>query len=109
MIAKFLGRSFIYDEDLLYKYQNKESQIDLVLEYKSLKNTISLIECKNYAEKYELDVEEYRKLYKRMESIEKIYNRKIFIDIIIVSIYGTKNTSGMPINDVSLLKLIDEL
>lgn len=109
LIAKFLGRSFIYDEDLLYKYQNKESQIDLVLEYKSLKNTVSLIECKNYAEKYELDVEEYRKIYKRIENIEKIYNRKIFIDIIIVSIYGTKNTSGMPINDVSLLKLIDEL
>ena len=109
LIVKYLSRNFIYDENLVYKYQDEEVQIDLVLEYRSLKNTISLIECKNYNEIYELDKKEEDKIIKRVKKIESLYNNKISVDIIIVSVKGVNNNVGMVINDVSLLNLMTTL
>lgn len=107
-ILTYLNRGgFNFD---MYRWQNKEAQIDMLLHYSN--GHFSLIECKNYnttilfGEKQE-DFQILHKMETFLNNLGKRENKKVDIDVILVSLFGSKNNSTINYLDVPLVDLLN--
>lgn len=87
------------------KWNGKKSQIDLLVNYEN--NSYSIIECKNYNGVYELELEETHKILNRMDEFyDSLKNKKSQIDVLLVSVFGSKTNTSLKYQDISLEKIL---
>lgn len=99
-ILSYLKRSgFDYK---IFSWYNKKSQIDLIIDF--LNKHFSLIEVKFYDKVFVVDQEIANNILNKKEQfLESLKTKNNDIDVIFVSLLGTKNNSYLNYLDVSLL------
>lgn len=102
---KKMGRSFSFNA---FRFQNKETQIDLAINYYNT-NIFSIIECKNYNNTFVIDEATEKNLLKKISVAEKeIKKKKIEIDVIFITIFGVRNLGSLPIHNISIDEFLNE-
>lgn len=97
-----------------YSWHNKESQIDLIIEYN--KNHYSIVECKFYKDNFELTEDYQKNLLNKKDEFEKFLGskkiNKPIIDFIIVSLNNVKIKNkklGFISNEVIFSEIVGRL
>lgn len=106
LFKKEIGRSGLETKE--YAWRNKNAQIDLILDYG--KETFTLIEAKYYNQPLLIDDKMTDNiLNKRKAFLDSVDKSKKEMDVIIVSLIGTKNKSGRLIyRDISMKEIIED-
>lgn len=82
------------------RWQSKDAQIDLLVSYPN--DLYSVIECKNHREVFELNIEEVQSLMRKTESFYQSKNKRTKIEVILVTLFGTKNRTTFKYIDFCL-------
>lgn len=91
----------------LYRWHNKKAQIDLIVDHQD-KINYSLFECKFYNKQYEINEDEKDKILNRKsEFIDSLSKKKALVDLIVFSMFGTKNRTTLNYFDLSLNEILD--
>lgn len=86
-------------------WQSKEAQIDLLVSYPN--DLYSIIECKNHREVFEVNIETVQDLMKKTESFYLSKSKRSKVEVILVTMFGTKNRTTYKYIDFCLDDFVD--
>lgn len=91
----------------LSKWNGKNAQIDLLLEFES--KDFLIVEAKYYNDVYQFNHEEEVKIINRIESFKnENHKKRSFVNIMLATMYGSKNKTSTSYIDFSLDKFLTE-
>lgn len=86
--------------DKVERWQSKEAQIDVLVSYPN--DLYSIIECKNHREVFDLNIETVQDLVKKIESFRSSKNKRTKAEVILVTLFGTRNRTTFKYVDFCL-------
>lgn len=87
------------------RWENSKVQIDLLVNYEN--NLHTLIECKNYNKVFEVQNDVAENLLEKVENFCQNRPKKTKCDIVLVSMFGSKNRTSIRYVDFSLDEYIN--
>lgn len=82
------------------RWQSKEAQIDVLVSYPN--DLYSIIECKNHREVFDLNIETVQDLMKKIDSFHLSKNKRTKAEVILVTLFGTRNRTTFKYVDFCL-------